>query len=114
MEDLELLRASIEQMKDARGKNLSRAALGALLRDFHYLICRCSGNEIFALFMSACLDSTEELWAMCADYWGLERNIAHSEMLVDLVERGRGEDAARAIADLFNSYLYEHGIKTKP
>lgn len=110
-EDIKTLEAHIELFKNARGKGLSAAELGVMTKDFHYLVCKLSRNEVFQLLMNSFTEISQDLWRHCAGHWGLEGLIEQSEHIVELLKQGRGLDAQVYITEKFDEYVRECGIK---
>ena len=73
-----------------------------MTKEFHYLICKLSGNEVFILIMNSFAEISRGLWRHCAGHWGLEGLIEQSEHIVELIRSGRGLDAQVYITDKFN------------
>lgn len=110
-EDIKTLEEHIELFKNARGKGLSAAELGVMTKDFHYLVCKLSRNEVFQLLMNSFTEISQDLWRHCAGHWGLEGLIDQSEHIVELLKQGRGLDAQVYITEKFDEYVRECGIK---
>ena len=111
-EDIKALEEHIELFRSARGKGLSADELGKMTKDFHYLICKLSRNEVFILLMNSFSEISQGLWRHCAGHWGLEGLIEQSEHILLLIEQGRGLDAQVYITEKFNEYVRECGIMT--
>ncbi len=109
-EDIRILEDCIENFRAARGRGLGADELGAMTKDFHYLICKLSGNEVFILLMNSFAEISHGLWRHCAGHWGLEGLIAQSEHIVALIKAGRGLDAQVYITEKFNEYVRDCGI----
>ncbi len=109
-EDIRTLEEYIGRFRAARGQGLSDGELGAMTKDFHYLICKLSGNEVFILLMNSFTEISQSLWRYCAGHWGLEGLIEQSEHIVSLVKAGRGLDAQVYITDKFAEYVRDCGI----
>lgn len=110
-DDMKALEEHIERFKSARGKGLSADELGSMTKDFHYLICKLSRNEVFILLMNSFAEISQGLWRHCAGHWGLEGLIEQSEHIVFLIKQGRGLDAQVYITEKFNEYVRECGIR---
>lgn len=109
-DDIRALEEYIDRFKASRGKGLSDVRLGEMTKDFHYLICKLSGNEVFILLMNSFAEISRGLWRHCAGHWGLEGLIEQSEHIVELVRSGRGLDAQVYITDKFNEFVRDCGI----
>lgn len=109
-EDIRVLEEYIERFKAVRGQGLGADELGTMTKEFHYLICRLSGNEVFILLMNSFTEISQGLWRHCAGHWGLEGLIEQSEHIVELIKAGRGLDAQVYITDKFAEYVRECGI----
>lgn len=109
-EDIRVLEDYIERFRAVRGRGLSADELGTMTKDFHYLICRLSGNEVFILIMNSFAEISQGLWRHCAGHWGLEGLIEQSEHIVSLIKAGRGLDAQVYITEKFNEFVRERGI----
>ncbi len=109
-EDIRRLEAHIELFKNARGKGLDDERLGGMTKDFHYLICKLSGNEVFILLMNSFAEISQGLWRHCAGHWGLDGLIEQSEHILFLIKQGSGLEAQVYITDKFNEYVRDCGI----
>lgn len=109
-DDIRALEEYIDRFKASRGKGLSDVRLGEMTKDFHYLICKLSGSEVFILLMNSFAEISRGLWRHCAGHWGLEGLIEQSEHLVELIRSGRGLDAQVYITDKFNEFVRDCGI----
>lgn len=109
-EDIRVLEEYIERFKAVRGQGLGADELGAMTKEFHYLICKLSGNEVFMLLMNSFAEISQGLWRHCAGHWGLEGLIEQSGHIVSLIKAGRGLDAQVYITDKFNEYVLARGI----
>lgn len=110
-EDIKALEEHIGLFRSARGKGLGADELGRMTKDFHYLICKLSRNEVFTLLMNSFAEISQGLWRHCAGHWGLEGLIEQSEHLLSLIKQGRGLDAQVYITEKFNEYVRDCGIK---
>ncbi len=108
--DIRQLDEFINRFKAARGQGLSADTLGTMTRDFHYLICKLSGNEVFILLMNSFSEISHGLWRHCAGHWGIEGLIEQSEHIVNLIKSGNGLEAQVYITDKFNEYVRDCGI----
>lgn len=108
--DILLLKRHIMQFKQAQDDDLSAAELGKMTRDFHFLICRLSGNEVIILLMNSFSEISDDLWRHCAGHWGIKGLIEQSEHIVRLIEQGKGLEAQVYITEKFNEYVRECGI----
>ena len=109
-DDIRVLEEHVERFRASRGKGLSDVRLGEMTKDFHYLICKLSGNEVFILIMNSFSEISRGLWRHCAGHWGLEGLIEQSEHIVELIRSGRGLDAQVYITDKFNEFVRDCGI----
>lgn len=109
-DDIRALEEYIDRFKASRGKGLSDVRLGEMTKDFHYLICKLSGNEVFILLMNSFAEISRGLWRHCAGHWGLEGLIEQSEHIVELIKTGLGLDAQVYITDKFNEFVRDCGI----
>jgi GntR family transcriptional regulator, transcriptional repressor for pyruvate dehydrogenase complex len=108
--DIGQLEEFIGRFKTARGKVLSADELGTMTKDFHYLICKLSGNEVFILLMNSFTEISQRLWRHCAEHWGIDGLIEQSEHIVGLIKAGRGLDAQVYISEKFDEYVRDCGI----
>ena len=109
-EDIRVREEYIERFKAVRGQGLGADELGTMTKEFHYLICRLSGNEVFILLMNSFTEISQGLWRHCAGHWGREGLIEQSEHIVELIKAGRGLDAQVYITEKFAEYVRECGI----
>lgn len=110
-EDIRQLEEHIALFKNARGSGLTAEQLGTMTKDFHYLICKLSRNEVFILLMNSFAEISQDLWRHCAGHWGLEGLIEQSEHLLFLIKQGKGLEAQVYITEKFNEFVRDCGIR---
>lgn len=103
-EDIEKLEASLDKIRTADEK-ISTKELAKLVKDFHFLICKLSGNMIIVLIMNAFAPLTAVLWRQCAEFWGRENLLKQDEHLLELIKAKKGQEARLYIENIFEQYL---------
>ncbi|MGL4370852.1 MAG: hypothetical protein ACRCUT_14440, partial [Spirochaetota bacterium] len=81
-----------------------------MMCDFHTELTRRSGNQMLSLVGNSFKIANLILWQRCVDFWGIEKIIQQETHIVDLLEEGRGHDAALFIENQFEQYLKENSI----
>ena len=104
-EDIQKLRASVDELRAVVGKDISTSELAEIAKKFHYLICDLCGNDIFPLVMNAFAPISNVIWKLCVKFWGAENFIEHDEIIIGMIERGEGHEAQKFIEDIFAQYL---------
>ncbi len=108
--DIAILEEHIDMFRALRGTEPTAEELGRMTKDFHYLICKLSRNEVFHLLMNSFAEISQDLWRHCAGHWGLEGLIEQSEHIVALIKQGRGLEAQVYITEKFDEFVRERGI----
>ena len=80
------------------------------LARFHYRICTLSGNQLFPLIMNAFRGVGSVLWESSARFWGEKALYEQGMHIIELIDEGRGEDAANYMNALFEHYLENVGL----
>jgi DNA-binding FadR family transcriptional regulator len=104
-EDIEKLRAALNELREAVGKELEISELSDISIRFHTLICDLSGNDMFILMMKAFAPISKVLWDICASFWGTEGFLEQDEHIIELIEQGRGHEAQIYIENIFAQFL---------
>ncbi len=103
-EDIAKLEACLDKVRNA-DKKISIDELAELTKDFHFLICKLSGNMMVMLIMNAFAPVAAVLWRNCAEFLGRQQFLQHDENLLVLIKDGKGYEAQRYIEKLFEHYL---------
>lgn len=103
-EDIVKLEACLDKVRTA-DKEISIDELAELTKDFHYLICKLSGNMMVMLIMNAFAPIAAVLWRNCAEFWGRKSFLEHDENLLELIKSRKGQEARRYIENMFEQYL---------
>lgn len=80
------------------------------MRDFHVEMTRMSGNLLFPLILNSFNEVSLGLWENCVAFWGPETIVQQEAKLIELLEDGRGHEAALYIENIFEHYLDAHDI----
>ena len=104
-EDIIRLRGTLEELREAKQKDLGLSELAEITSRFHYMVCELSGNDMFALVMNSFAPLSAVLWKSCAAFWGVDGFLEQDEKLIELLERGEGHAAQKYIEDIFAQYL---------
>ena len=103
-EDIVKLEASLDKVRTA-DKKISIDELAELTKDFHFLICKLSGNMMVMLIMNSFAPLTTVLWRQCAEFWGMQSFLEHDEHLLDFIKNSKGQEARLYIENMFEQYL---------
>ena len=103
--DMEELRGMMAEFEAASLLSPSTAEVAAALARFHYKICTLSGNQLFPLIMNAFRGVGSVLWESSARFWGEKALYEQGLHIIELIDAGRGEDAANYMNALFDHYL---------
>ena len=103
--DMEELRGMMAEFEAASLLSPSTAEVAAALARFHYKICTLSGNQLFPLIMNAFRGVGSVLWESSARFWGEKALYEQGMHIIELIDAGRGEDAANYMNALFDHYL---------
>ena len=102
---MEELRGMMAEFEAASLLSPSTAEVAAALARFHYKICTLSGNQLFPLIMNAFRGVGSVLWESSARFWGEKALYEQGMHIIELIDAGRGEDAANYMNALFDHYL---------
>ena len=103
--DMEELRSMMAEFEAASLLSPTTAEVAAALARFHYKICTLSGNQLFPLIMNAFRGVGSILWESSARFWGEKALYEQGMHIIELIDEGRGEDAANYLNALFEHYL---------
>ena len=87
-DDIRVLEEHVERFKASRGKGLSDVRLGEMTKDFHYLICKLSGNEVFILIMNSFAEISRGSGGTAPGTGDSRGLIEQSEHIVELIRSG--------------------------
>lgn len=106
-EDMAALRGMIEEIRGYASKRerLDRTEMAHMLFRFHRFICLRSGNMFFPVLMNAFRDIGLLLWESSIQILGTEKSIEYLENFASLLEKGKGEETAQALSDMFDECL---------
>lgn len=108
-EDFKYLRDLIKEQREDAKKTSSNAARYML--DFNLALTRLSGNTIFPLIMNSFAVGNMSFWQNCVEHWGVETVFAQEEKMLELIEIGKGHEAALYMENIFEEYLLDNGLK---
>ncbi len=103
--DMAELREMMRQFEEASRLSPDVPTVAAALSRFHYKICTLSGNRLFPLIMNAFRNVGSALWEASARFWGEAALFEQGSRIIDMVDKGRGEEAAAYLNSLFDHYL---------
>ena len=103
--DMEELRSMMAEFEAASLLSPTTSEVAAALARFHYKICTLSGNQLFPLIMNAFRGVGSILWESSARFWGEKALYEQGMHIIELIDEGRGEDAANYLNALFEHYL---------
>lgn len=99
------LRAMVEHFRLRAEAGAGSEELGAWLADFACRICVLSGNQLFPMLMSAAYGLGRMIWEACADFRPVDEAVEQSSRLLDLIEQGRGREAADYLSHNLANYV---------
>lgn len=103
--DMAELRAMLDEFTREAERTREVPAVAAALARFHYKICTVSGNRLFPLILNAFRGVGRVLWESSVRFWGAETLLRQGRALIDLLEKGQGEEASAYLSSLFAYYL---------
>jgi GntR family transcriptional repressor for pyruvate dehydrogenase complex len=109
-EDISVLRKMVEELSEAAKNGEDSKALAERMRNFHVTLTQMSGNILFPLILSSFNEVSLSLWEKCVTFWGPETIVQQENRLIDLIESGRGHEAALYIENIFEHYLEAHDM----
>jgi GntR family transcriptional regulator, transcriptional repressor for pyruvate dehydrogenase complex len=109
-EDIRSLRERAAELEKAAAGGAELKTIAEMMRDFHVEMTRMSGNLLFPLILNSFNEVSLGLWENCVAFWGTETIIQQEAKLIDLLEDGRGHEAALYIENIFEHYLDAHDI----
>lgn len=109
-EDIHSLRDRVAELEKAAAGGAELKIIAEMMRDFHVEMTRMSGNLLFPLILNSFNEVSLGLWENCVSFWGPETIVQQEAKLIDLLEDGRGHEAALYIENIFEHYLDVHDI----
>lgn len=106
--DLQTLRVLTEALHTAAASGEPIEQLAERMRRFDTAITELSGNCLFPLMMNAFGNVSTLLWEKCVRFWGVETIVEQERHIVELLEAGKGHEAALYIENIFRHYLEAH------
>lgn len=106
VESIATLRQFIADHKENVGADNAQTA--EHMMNFNLLLTKLSGNTLFPLLMNSFAEANKDIWQRCVDFWGKEVILQQEEMLVDMIENGKGHEAAMYIEKIYEAYQREH------
>lgn len=106
--DIQALRALTEALRTAAASGETIEQLAERMRRFDTAITELSGNCLFPLMMNAFGNVSTLLWEKCVRFWGIETIVEQEQHIADLLEEGKGHEAALYIENIFHHYLEAH------
>ena len=79
--------------------------------NFNLQLTQLSGNTIFALIMNSFAPTNMSFWEKCVEHWGVDTIFKQEDKIIELLENGKGHEAALYIENIFEHYLSDHNIK---
>jgi DNA-binding FadR family transcriptional regulator len=106
-DDIETLRRIIEEIRGyvSKQERPDHTEMAHMLFRFHRFICLRSGNMFFPVLMNAFRDIGILLWEGSIRILGTEKSIEYLERFTSLLEKGKGEETARELSDMFDTCL---------
>ncbi len=109
-EDIKQLREMVENLRASAEDGCALETLAAQMREFHVELTRMSGNVLLPLLLNSFNEVSFGLWENCVSFWGAETIIQQETRLIDLIEDGKGHEAALYIENIFEHYLEAHDM----
>ena len=109
-EDIHNLREKVAELEKAAAGGAELKTIAEMMRDFHVEMTRMSGNLLFPLILNSFKEVSLGLWENCVAFWGPETIVQQEAKLIELLEDGRGHEAALYIENIFEHYLDAHDI----
>lgn len=109
-EDIKQLREMVENLRASAEGGCALETLAAQMREFHVELTRMSGNVLLPLLLNSFNEVSFGLWENCVSFWGAETIIQQETRLIDLIEDGKGHEAALYIENIFEHYLEAHDM----
>lgn len=109
-EDIKQLREMVENLRASAEDGCALETLAAQMREFHVELTRMSGNVLLPLLLNSFNEVSFGLWENCVAFWGAETIIQQETRLIDLIEDGKGHEAALYIENIFEHYLEAHDM----
>lgn len=106
-QDFEHLRQVLEEHRKMAGDDIEKTA--ECMMQFNLELAKTSGNLIFPIIMNS-FTKAHLFWKRCVQHWGVETIFAQEEKMIELIERGKGHEAAVYIENIFEAYMSDHGM----
>lgn len=107
-QDMQTLRALRDGLRDAAAAGADAGRLAEHMRRFDTAITELSGNRLFPLILNAFGRGNTLLWEKCVRFWGVETIIEQEQHIIDLLDAGKGHEAALYLENIFRHYLEAH------
>ncbi len=107
-QDMQTLRALRDGLRDAAAAGADAGQLAEHMRRFDTAITELSGNRLFPLILNAFGRGNTLLWEKCVRFWGVETIIEQEQHIIDLLDAGKGHEAALYLENIFRHYLEAH------
>ena len=108
-EDFQRLRELVAKQREQAKHDPADAA--EYMLNFNLLLTQLSGNTIFALIMNSFAPTNMSFWEKCVEHWGVDTIFKQEDKIIELLENGKGHEAALYIENIFEHYLSDHNIK---
>ena len=109
-EDMRQLRALSARHKKEAAAHHDLATATRHLMEFNIALAQHSGNSMFVLLMNTFAQSSLPIWERCIRHWGLDSPVKQEEIILDLLERGNGHEAAVYLENMFETYMQDTGL----
>ena len=108
-DDFRRLRELVARQREQAEHDPADAA--EYMLNFNLLLTQLSGNTIFALIMNSFAPTNMSFWEKCVEHWGVDTIFKQEDKIIELLENGKGHEAALYIENIFEHYLSDHNIK---
>lgn len=110
-EDISQLHSMMEKHRrvETQGTDITTAAKHLL--EFNTELVRLSGNTMYLLILNSFGERNLPFWERCVKHWGMDSPVKQEEIIIDMLEKGKGHDAARYLENMFESYMEDHNMK---
>ena len=107
--DLAELRGLLAAQRREAAKDTSNA--WEYMLSFNLALTQLSGNSIFPLLFNSFAYQSMAIWQSCVSHWGVETIFQQEEKTIELLEAGKGHEAAMYMENIFEAFLQDAGMR---
>lgn len=112
-DDFAALRAMLEKHKRQEALDNDIKTAARHLIEFNMELTHRSGNSMYELILNTFAEKNLVIWERCVEYWGLDSVVKQEEIIIDMLEREKGHDAAMYLENMFETYMLENNLKRR-